>query len=522
MKENEDYLGDLLNMLGEDENSGFDQEENFSDEGGFDLSDLIDKSSQADDFSTNTFEEVKKPLSTLEQLMAEMESESEAAGVSLFEDDSVMSGDSLDSLLGNMGQMTENLSEDNISYDITDDVDMSEIESLLNMSDNNEIVDEDETFLRALNGMGQEENDYSSDDYVEEEVLELDPAELDALLMGDQGGTEEAGVSDAPEEGSDSKESDTDKNSKAKKQKKEGDGIFKKIFSLLMEEYPDEEPKEAGSLNLSEENKDILTQLDKEKDKKKKKDKKDKKEKKNKGDKAQKPEKPKKEKKPKVKKEKKKKEKQPEKPIKRLPKKKVIVTFVFAFSILTAILLLEFIVPPMFSLSAARTFYDEGDYKSAYLEYYGKKLSEEDEMKFQGTTTILRLESNLDGYYNYLAIDEEVMAVHSLLEGVKVRTDIFAKAESYGVVSEVNKVYDEILNILNSTYGVSEEEAIALIEIQSDVTYTNELNSIVMGNFESVPSETENVSINEEAVTEEIMEEENLLPEELEMLQGGE
>ena len=233
-------------------------------------------------------------------------------------------------------------------------------------------------------------------------------------------------------------------------------------------------------------------------------------------------EKPKKEKKPKVKKEKPKKEKLPEKPEKRLPKKKVIVTFVFAFSILVAILLLEFIVPPMFSLSAAREAFEQGDYKTAYLEYYGKKLSEEDELKFQGITTIMRMQSNLDGYHNYLAIDEEVMAVHSLLEGVNVRTDIFMKAEAYGVTSEVNRIYDEILNLLSSNYGLSESDAIAITEIQSDVTYTNELNSIVGGNFESVEYEEEAVEdIIEEVITEEVVEE-YLLPEELEMLQGGE
>lgn len=512
MKENEDYLDDLLKTLGEEEKDSFDDE-------GFNLSDLMDNTDMENTFTPESSEEIKRPLSTLEQLMAEMESESD------------------DSFLENIKNTDDSLYEDNISYESADDVDMSEIEALLNMSDNNEIVDEDEAFMKALNSMNQVENDFSNEDYPEPEgeILELDPAELDALLSSGRESVEDdtknSGApisvsrdSHIPEEDINSDEiSDSKKKKKIKKDKKEGNGLFHKLFSLLMEEYPEEEePKEAGSLNLSEENKEILTQLDKEKGKKKKKDKKGKKEKGGKQDKTKKPEKPKKEKKPKVKKEKPKKEKLPEKPEKRLPKKKVIVTFVFAFSILVAILLLEFIVPPMFSLTAAREAFEQGDYKTAYLEYYGKKLSEEDELKFQGITTIMRMQSNLDGYHNYLSIDEEVMAVHSLLEGVNVRTDIFMKAEAYGVTSEVNRIYDEILNLLSSNYGLSESDAIAITEIQSDVTYTNELNSIVGGNFESVEYEEEAVEdIIEEVITEEVVEE-YLLPEELEMLQGGE
>lgn len=520
MKENEDNFDDLLNLLGEEEKDSFEEG------GAFDLSELMDNGNIEESVTAMGTEEKKRPLSTLEQLMAEMESESQASGVSLFEDASLLAEDSIDALLENAKNTSDEYLENNTSYEMSDDVDMAEIEALLNMSDNNDLVDEDEAFLRALNNMNQETVDYT-DDIPEEEVMELDPAELDALLSADQGSSESSTEDDGTSLSVGNNSQGTEEGSgntspkKKKKEKKEGSGLFKKLFSLLMEEYPEEEePKEAGSLNLSDENKAILTQLDKEKGKKKKekKEKKGKKGKENKEGKSKKPEKPKKEKKPKVKKEKKKKEKLPEKPEKRLPKKKVIVTFIFAFSILAAILMLEFIVPPMFSLSAARTFFDDGDYRAAYLEYYGKKLSEEDELKFQGATVIMRMQSNLDGYHNYLAIDEEVMAVHSLLEGVNVRTDIFAKAEAYGVTSEVNRVYGEILNLLSANYGISEQDAIALTEIESDVTYTKELGAIVEGSFVPVEQIEEP---SEDVVVEEIIEG-DLLPEELELLQEGE
>ena len=255
MKENEDYLDDLLKTLGEEEKASFD------DGGNFDPSELMDNAWAGNENMSGNKEEIKRPLSTLEKLMAEMESESEDSDVSLFGDDNLFSEASIGSLLENAKNTNDVSFGDNISYEAPEDIDMSEIETLLNMSDNNEIVSEDEAFLRALNGMDQESDTYVESDYpeAEGEVLELDPAELDALLSSDQGEMEEKGnhslgTTDeikSTDELSDSNSSD--KKKKKKKEKKEGSGVFKKIFSLLMEEYPeDEEPKETGSLNLSE------------------------------------------------------------------------------------------------------------------------------------------------------------------------------------------------------------------------------------------------------------------------------
>ena len=232
----------------------------------------------------------------------------------------------------------------------------------------------------------------------------------------------------------------------------------------------------------------------------------------------------------KVREKKPKKEKEPEKPEKKLPKKKVIVTFVFAFSILAAILLVEIFLPPILSNNVASSAFDQGDYKTAYQEYYGKKLSEEDELKFQGAKTILRMQSNLDGYYNYIAINKNIMALHSLLEGVHLKSDIFVDAEAYKVTGQVDKVYQDILVLLNSEYNLTEEEAVQLTEMESDVRYTQELTVIVNGDaFEAEMTDAQQISEETPEVTESVQEEiieeskqEDLLPEEIELIQGGE
>ena len=70
------------------------------------------------------------------------------------------------------------------------------------------------------------------------------------------------------------------------------------------------------------------------------------------------------------------------------------------------------------------------------------------------------------------------MAIHSLLEGVHIKFDVFGKAEELGILSQVSAVYDKILEILNSTYHITEEEALELIDEKSDAVYTRKLEAI--------------------------------------------
>ena len=81
---------------------------------------------------------------------------------------------------------------------------------------------------------------------------------------------------------------------------------------------------------------------------------------------------------------------------------------------------------------------------------------------------------------------------------------MFAKAEELGVLSQLNAVYDKILEILNNNYHISEEEAFELIEEKSDAVYTRKLESLaesgesletgeVQENWEDMLPEEENL-----------------------------
>ena len=120
----------------------------------------------------------------------------------------------------------------------------------------------------------------------------------------------------------------------------------------------------------------------------------------------------------------------------------------------------------------------------------------------------MKMQTNLDSYNSFLKIGDEVKALHYLIEGVHVKDDVYALAGSYGATAEVDQVYMEILATLSADYGLTEEDAYALIEEKSDLVYTKKLQAIVSG--------TEYVD--DSAVSKEISQEDRL-PEEEEMFQ---
>ena len=89
--------------------------------------------------------------SMLAQLMAEMQEETLKDGDDSFEEDSLLTEDSIEALLNAAQSGSDDmLDEQPISFDIQDDSEMAEIEALLSMSENEEVIDENDALLRML------------------------------------------------------------------------------------------------------------------------------------------------------------------------------------------------------------------------------------------------------------------------------------------------------------------------------------------------------------------------------------
>lgn len=363
------------------------------------------------------------------------------------------------------------------------DEDLSDIQSLLDSDENGEAVDE-EAFAQAMSV------EDVADGILEEEDGKKKKKEKKAKKQ--KKSKKKKGEEETDE--LDELASIPDKDAKNKK------GFFARLLDLLTEPVGDEESEiEAISIDengaISDENRDILAELDKEKGKKKsKKAKKSKKGKKGeeaaggdnpddireKGDDEEvvvEKKKKKKEKKPKTKKVK---EKEPEAPQKRLSKKRVRVTIILCLSLLACILVGTFGFTRVLNLSDARWAFDNQDYETTYENLYGLKLGESDSKIYNTSKTLLLIDRKYKSYENYMRLGMRVEAVAALFDAVRDYPDLREKAITYGVEAEVDYTYSQVIAAL-SGFGISEQEAKEIVAYDSKVRYTLRLQSIANG-----------------------------------------
>lgn len=330
---------------------------------------------------------------------------------------------------------------------------------------------------------------------------------------------------------------------KEQKSKEKKPGVLSKFFEFLFAEDDDFESQEGSEqgnasdvdgigvellAGTSEENKEVLAQLDKEdqegkKKKKKKKGKKDDKEAaQDSEDDGEEGEEKKDNKKKKKKEKKEKKQKEPEliideKPTPKLSKKKVSATFFLSFTVMAAILVGCLFIPELFEMQSARKAYYAEDYETCYRTFYGKNLSESDERMFEQSRMLLAIQKRVEGYESFLAVGNDLYALDLLLQAVQQQEEVLLSAQEYNLTAEADAAYQEILQILADKYGLTEADAKEINAYEEDAIYTLRLKSIVEGTEFVMPEfaqPNKDTAFEEEPVSENM---EDVLPAEEEL-----
>jgi len=359
-------------------------------------------------------------------------------------------------------------------------------------------TEELEADLTDVDGMDLEE--LLGED-VEDLVFDEDMSDIEQLLSG--GTFEEADK--VQEEKSFSEDTKNSGKRKNKKDKNKKESFFAKILNALTEDL--DEPArtgsnvpEAGETGVTEENLNILEELsaeDKKKAKLAKKEEKQKKKAEKKGKKSSKKggsdgeddgkdsdeKNSKKSKKPKKKREKKEKPRKVEeitKPEKKLPKKRVMSTFALCFSILAAILILQNVVFKSDNLKEAKYAFDNGDYATCFANLEAVDRDEEEEDLYQKSLIILTVQRKWDAYNNFVAMNDNLEALNSLLEGVATYRSQEEAALELGVHAQIAVIYQNMMEALQG-YGLSQSDVDEILVYESKVTYTKRLDSIING-----------------------------------------
>lgn len=396
----------------------------------------------------------------------------------------------------------ENMSSDDDFSDILEimdeDPDLAEINDMLKKVDKNEPVQDDDDVMGLLNHMADDESkeaEPATQPTPEPESVS-EPGKLNADTIASQeeasSGKKKKGIKKAkkkaPKESKKSKESSTE-DTAVEESKEKKPGVLSKVFHLLTDEW-ESEPTEEELAQAVEEAKAAKEEANAKKaeDKKAKAEEKKAKAaekeaaKKAKAEEAAAKKKEKQDaKEAKLAEKRAKEEAEAPKNQKRLSPKKIAVVTVFAASILAGILLFSNYASFQGSIAKARRAYYAGDYKSVYIETYGEKLDESDSIIEAKSKVILTMQRKLNSYQNHMKLGQNVEALNALITGLQTYDTINQEAESYGVLSEVDSIKDEILAILESNYGLNEEEARALLQDDDKVSYTLALDRIANG-----------------------------------------
>ncbi len=199
-----------------------------------------------------------------------------------------------------------------------------------------------------------------------------------------------------------------------------------------------------------------------------------------------------------------------------LSKRNVKLIAFLAATLLLLIILFTKLVPGVITNSSARKAYYRGDYETTYKSFYGdKKLSDSDQILFNRSEVILKMQHKYDAYKAYSDMGKYMEALDQLLQAVSNYEKWLFAAESCGATEEFNKAYATVLGALSQTYAISEADAKEIIALPTDLEYSLKVYSIVYHTDyidPNVPLPGEFVPPVEEIIEEPVYE--DMLPEE--------
>ena len=192
--------------------------------------------------------------------------------------------------------------------------------------------------------------------------------------------------------------------------------------------------------------------------------------------------KPKKEKKPKKAPKPKKPKKAPEPPQgpppKRIPPKRIILVGVFAVTFGILVYLPSEVFPEPLVVKQAKSSYKKGEYWNTYKDLYGKAavLTKDQQEEFKKAEVISKMQRYYDEYADYSSVvGKEPEALNALIKGVGRYDEICKEAKETGdpkVEEEVSNTYDDLVTALQDDYHLTDDLAKQLYAIEDPIEYT--------------------------------------------------
>ena len=162
-----------------------------------------------------------------------------------------------------------------------------------------------------------------------------------------------------------------------------------------------------------------------------------------------------------------------------LPKKPVILIWLWSLSMLGLVLLLTNLVSYSMSLSSAKNLMGREDYSAAFTALNGLEIKEKDIELYNQISTLAPIDSEWDAYVSFKAYDRKVEAFDSLVCAAGRCEVNRESAVLCGVEAELNRFMEKITKELAQQYGVTYQEAIEVYNSFDRQEYSIRMNQIL-------------------------------------------
>ena len=157
------------------------------------------------------------------------------------------------------------------------------------------------------------------------------------------------------------------------------------------------------------------------------------------------------------------------------------IVFIFFAMIAVVIIVGTSIFSYSLSIRNAEYEFDRDEYTLAYNEIYGLDIKDEDIVLYDRIMTVMYVQKQLNSYYNYYGLDDKPKALDSLLKGLQRYEKYIELAVELEIDSDLDSVRKKILKEISTTFTLTEQEAMEIIQSDSQAEYSKKVYDAVDG-----------------------------------------
>ncbi len=148
------------------------------------------------------------------------------------------------------------------------------------------------------------------------------------------------------------------------------------------------------------------------------------------------------------------------------------IVFIFFAMIAVVIVVGTSIFSYSLSIRNAQYEFDRDEYTLAYNEIFGLDIKDEDIVLYDRIMTVMFVQKQLNSYYNYYEMKDYTKALDSLLKGLRRYEKYIELAVELDIESDLDSVRSSILMELDASFYMSEQEAMHIIQSDSQLEYS--------------------------------------------------